>query len=88
MSVALDELGQAVLGKQIGDGLAEQGLKGGVAVGREAAELAADRGTTSGRTLALRGDGRGRGPTLTTDTERTACKQLSREARWRVCDVA
>ena len=35
-SVAFDELGQAVLGEQIVDGLAEERLEGGVAVGGEA----------------------------------------------------
>ena len=42
-SVAFDELGQAVLGEEVVDGLAEQRLEGGVAVGREALELAVDR---------------------------------------------
>ena len=42
-SVALDELGQAVLGEEVVDGLAEQRLEGGVAVGSEALELAVDR---------------------------------------------
>ena len=40
-SVALDELGQAVLGEQVVDGLAEERLEGGVAIGGEAPELCA-----------------------------------------------
>ena len=43
-SVAFDELGQAVLGEEVVDRLAEERLEGGVAVGGEAPELAADLG--------------------------------------------
>ena len=47
-SVAFDELGQAVLGEEVVDRLAEQRLEGGVAVGGEPAASRRSWRRTSG----------------------------------------